>query len=522
MLSLLTILSVFFVTFTDKQGCAPVAFSDRALEQRAKWAIPTDSLDYAVSTTYTDSVRALGGKVMHASRWLNGATVACEDSVADKIAACSFVKAVEQIRNETDSRRYLYRKQDFIQSPSADMARGTDAQLALYNLQPLLAAGHKGEGIVLAVIDGGFQNYPVGEHSGNSLSSSFDTTHWLGSYDFTDDADDFYGATGYHGTMCLSLIAGESTGDAGVSPAVMEVRSPGRTTDATGDAGVSPAVGQIVNCQIVKYLGAATAADYYLMRSEEDGKESPKEMDNLVAALEKADSLGVNIASISLGYFEFDNEEWDFGYADMNGQTTRCSQAALIAARKGMLVCVAAGNEGNKDWHYLTAPADADSILCVGAVDSEGKIAAFSSRGPSSDGRVKPDVCAVGEGACIVNPSDGTIQYGNGTSFACPLIAGMAACVWSALPDLDAMEIRRRIICSADRYHTPDDDYGYGIPDAWLAYIGKEAALTDPKDMSQPVGSTNAPTCQKIYRNGTLYILRGTHCYDTMGRRVAF
>ena len=149
------------------------------------------------------------------------------------------------------------------------MAQGTDAQLALFNLQPLLAAGYKGEGIVLAVIDGGFQNYPVGEHSGNSLSNTFDTAHWLGSYDFTDDTTNFYGATGYHGTMCLGLIAGERE----------------------------------------DYLGAATQADYYLMRSEEEGKESPNEMDNLVAALEKADSLGVNIASISLGYSVFDNEE---------------------------------------------------------------------------------------------------------------------------------------------------------------------------------------------------------------------
>lgn len=478
---LLTILSVFFVTFTDKQGCAPIAFSDRAMEQRTKWAIPTDSLDYAVSTTYTDSVRALGGKVMHVSRWMNGATVECEDSIANKIAACSFVKAIEQTRNETDSRRYLYRKQDFLHSSEADMARGTDAQLALYNLQPLLAAGHKGNGIVMTVIDGGFHNYPVGEHSGNSLSNTFDTAHWLGSFDFTDDADEFYGATGYHGTMCLGLISAR-----------------------TGH-----------------YVGAATQADYYLMRSEEDGKESPKEMDNLVAALEKADSLGVNIASISLGYSVFDNEEWDFGYADMNGQTTRCSQAAQIAARKGMLVCVAAGNEGNKEWHYLTAPADADSILCVGAVDRDSVVASFSSRGPCSDGRVKPDVCAVGEGSCIIQPSDGSIQYGNGTSFACPLIAGMAACVWSALPDLNAMEIRRRIICSANRYHNPDAEYGYGIPNAWLAYIGKEADLTDPKDMSRPVGSTNAPTCQKRYRNGTIYILRGTQYYDTLGRRVA-
>ena len=477
---LLTILSVFFVTFTDKQGCAPIAFSDRALEQRTKWAIPTDSLDYAVSSTYTDSVRALGGQVMHVSRWMNGATVECEDSIANKIAACSFVKAIEQTRNETDSRRYLYRKQDFLHSSEADMARGTDAQLALYNLPPLLAAGHKGNGIVMTVIDGGFHNYPVGEHSGNSLSNTFDTAHWLGSFDFTDDADEFYGATGYHGTMCLGLISAR-----------------------TGH-----------------YVGAAPQADYYLMRSEEDGKESPKEMDNLVAALEKADSLGVNIASISLGYSVFDNEEWDFGYADMNGQTTRCSQAAQIAARKGMLVCVAAGNEGNKEWHYLTAPADADSILCVGAVDRDSVVASFSSRGPCSDGRVKPDVCAVGEGSCIIQPSDGSIQYGNGTSFACPLIAGMAACVWSALPDLNAMEIRRRIICSADRYHNPDADYGYGIPNAWLAYIGKEADLTAPKDVSRPDGSTNASTCRKRYRNGTLYILRGTQYYDTLGRRV--
>ena len=499
---LLTILSVFFVTFTDKQGSAPIAFSDRALEQRTKWAIPTDSLDYAVSTTYTDSVRALGGKIMHVSRWMNGATIECEDSIANKIAACSFVKAIEQTRNETDSRRYLYRRQDFLHSSEADIAQGTDAQLALYNLQPLLAAGYKGNGIVMTVIDGGFHNYPVGEHSGNSLSNTFDTAHWLGSYDFTDDTTNFYGATGYHGTMCLSLIAGDCPGTQESPPAF-----PGRTKRSYPNSAQQ-------DTEENTYLGAAPAADYYLIRSEEEGKESPKEMDNLVAALEKADSLGVNIASISLGYSVFDNEEWDFGYADMNGQTTRCSQAAQIAARKGMLVCVAAGNEGNKEWHYLTAPADADSILCVGAVDRDSVVASFSSRGPCSDGRVKPDVCAVGSGSCIIRPSDGTIQYGNGTSFACPLIAGMAACIWSALPDLNAMEIRRRIICSADRYHNPDADYGYGIPNAWLAYLGEETNLFEGAE-------DGAERCTKQWQNGTVYILRAGERYDMLGRKVA-
>lgn len=473
MFSLLTILSVFFVSFTDKQGCAPISFSDRAVEQRTKWAIPTDSLDYAVSSAYLDSVRALGGEIMHVSRWLNGATVACEEVVATRINMCSFVKSIKKTR-EADAAYHLRKNNHSAYAATESLPKGTDTQLAMFNLTSLHQAGYRGEGIVMAVIDGGFENYPIGNHSDHALASYLDTTHWLGSYDFTDDADEFYGATGYHGTMCLGLIAGEGS----------------------------------------DYAGAAHAADYYLMRSEEDGKESPKEMDNLVAALEKADSLGVNIASISLGYSEFDNDEWDFGYADMNGQTARCSQAALIAARKGMLVCVAAGNEGNKAWHYLTAPADADSILCVGAVDSEGRIAAFSSRGPGSDGRVKPDVCAMGEGSCILNPSDGSIQYGNGTSFACPLMAGLAACVWSALPDLDAQEIRRRIICSADRYHTPDADYGYGIPDAWLAYLGEETGLLD--------GETEAAeTCTKQWQNGTLYITRAGERYDMLGRKVA-
>lgn len=473
MFSLLTILSVFFVTFTDKQGSAPVAFSDRALEQRTRWAIPTDSLDYAVSSAYLDSVRALGGDIMHVSRWLNGTTVVCEEDVAIRISICSFVKSIEKTREE-DAAYHLRKNNQSAYTATESLPKGTDTQLAMFNLTPLHQAGYRGEGIVMAVIDGGFENYPIGNHSDHALASYLDTTHWIGSYDFTDDADDLYGSTGYHGTICLGLIAGEGS----------------------------------------DYAGTATAADYYLMRSEEDGKESPKEMDNLVAALEKADSLGVNIASISLGYSEFDNEEWDFGYADMNGQTTRCTQAALIAARKGMLVCVAAGNEGNKAWHYLTAPADADSILCVGAVDSEGKIAAFSSRGPSSDGRVKPDVCAVGEGACIVNPSDGSIQYGNGTSFACPLLAGMAACVWSALPDLNAQEIRRRIICSADRYHTPDADYGYGIPDAWLAYLGEETGLFREKADLEEI-------CKKQWQNSTLYIIRAGERYDMLGRKVA-
>jgi subtilisin family serine protease len=234
-------------------------------------------------------------------------------------------------------------------------------------------------------------------------------------------------------------------------------------------------------------------------------------MDNLVAALEKADSLGVNIFSVSLGYSWFDNTEWTLPKSALDGQTTRASMAATIAARKGMLVCAAAGNEGDKPWQTISVPADADSILTVGAVDTLRTIGSFSSHGPSADNRVKPDVCAVGVSAALID-TNGEIVYRHGTSFATPLIAGLAATLWSALPDENAMKIRERIIRSADRYQNPDArQYGYGIPDAYAAYLGRTTTINS---------TANAPATVKFMQGNTLYIIRGGKIYDTMGRMV--
>jgi hypothetical protein len=237
-------------------------------------------------------------------------------------------------------------------------------------------------------------------------------------------------------------------------------------------------------------------------------------MDNLVAALEKADSLGVNVFSVSLGYAMFDNSAWTLDkVSDLDGRTTRVSRAATIAARKGMLVCVAAGNEGFSDWKTISAPADADSILTVGAVDKDSVIGGFSSYGPSSDGRVKPEVCAVGVKSTLISPN-GTIVQSNGTSFATPLLAGFAASLWSALPDENAMQIRERILRSANRYDNPDQQrYGYGIPDAWKAYTlklptGVESVL--PSEVST----------QKILRDGQILIIRNGQTYTLSGLKV--
>ena len=465
MLKLLILLNVFFVSFTDKPEKSAPALSPRAVEQRAKWDIPTDAMDYPVAHLYVDSLRRMGAKVFHTSRWFNGATVEMSDELASKVQALDFVEAVEMTRDNSESLYASKRRVITREETSDDPGIITEQQLGLYNLLPLHEAGFEGEGILMAVCDGGFYNA--------NILTCFRQEQELGHFDFTDDAVDIYGHTGTHGTECLSTISGSTT----------------------------------------IYKGAATKANYYLMRSEESKTESPKEMDNLVVALETADSLGVNVFSVSLGYAYFDNDKWSLNKnTDLDGKTTRVSRAATIAARKGMLVCVAAGNEGNNAWRTISVPADADSILTVGAVTTLGEIGNFSSYGPSSDGRIKPEVCAVGVRTQLINPG-GNIVTSNGTSFATPLLAGLAASLWSALPDENAMQIRSRIIRSADRYLNPDtQQYGYGIPNAWKAYTMGPEGIEDVQ--------TETNSCQKILRNGQIIILRNGIEYTISGQRV--
>ena len=460
-----SLLTIFFLQFANKAGSEDVCLSPIAMDMRVERGIAIDSLDYAVSPVYLDSVKAMGAKVLHTSRWMNGATVEASHEVIREIEKCAFVDNV-----------YLTRTDDNVQGISPLSLRKVDVesreskveevrkQLAQLNLLPLHEAGYKGKGIRIGMADGGFYN---ADHL-----ESFPREQWLGWADFTDDKNDIFGTTGNHGSLCLSTIIAQSS----------------------------------------DYQGAATEAEYFLFRTEEHSTESPKEIDNWVAAIEMADSLGLHIVSTSLGYTTFDDEEMNFAYADMDGRTSRGAQAAAIATRKGMLLVVAMGNDGNKAWHYLSTPADADSILSVGAVDVNGKVAEFSSYGPSADGRIKPEVCAVGAGTAMINPANNEVMNGNGTSFACPLIAGMAACLWSAVPTASNMEIREHIIRSADRYTAPHEQYGYGVPDAWKAY--KAFVNTD----LQSIRVTS--TVKKILNNGQLYILHKGKLYDLLGKEI--
>ena len=434
MISLLIILSIYFVSFTDKPEKSAPALSPRAVAQRTQWGIPTDEMDYPVCTLYKDSLRKMGVRIHHQSRWFNGVTCEMKEETAQKVLQLRFVDGVEMTRDSTNMPkqnapgRQKWETEEYFAAEESDPLM-SDKQQEVYNLPPLHQAGYHGQGILMAVCDVGFYN-------ADTLSCFRDSLR-LGHFDFTDDKGDFFGSTGHHGTCCLSAITG--------------------------------------------------------------------------TALEKADSLGVNIFSVSLGYSQFDNPSWTLDKSDLDGRTTRVSVAATIAARKGMLVCVAAGNDGNNPWQTISVPADADSVLAVGAVDTLRTIGGFSSHGPAADGRVKPDVCAVGVQTALINPS-GTIINSNGTSFATPMLAGLAACLWSALPTENAMQIRERILRSADRYATPDaTQYGYGIPDAWIAYTMDMTAV-------EPIYEEEPP--RKILRGEQILILRHGHVYNLAGQRI--
>ena len=212
------------------------------------------------------------------------------------------------------------------------------------------------------------------------------------------------------------------------------------------------------------FVGTAPEASFYLLRSEDGDSEQLVEEDNWCAAIEYADSVGVDIVNSSLGYTLFDNPEDNVSYREQDGHTHLNSRSASMASSKGMIVCNSAGNSGNNQWKRIGVPADADHILAVGALTSSGKNTNFSSVGNSADGRVKPDICAMGE-HCTVISSNGRLTYANGTSFASPILCGMVACYWQAHREMSAEDVLKAIRALGDRHDFPDNVYGHGIPD---------------------------------------------------------
>ncbi len=425
----------FFIRFTDKDQ-TPYSISNphqflskRSIDRRQKQNVAVTWQDLPVDPAYINGVSSLGATVYTRSKWFNGITVECDSNVLLQILQLPYVQSATDVFRRASSTTNKFSRISGPEKPQTmlDSYNYGQAynQIHLMNGEYLHSEGARGEGKLIAVLDAGF--YMVDQlHAFDSL---FANHQILSVKDFVDnDSVVFDEAT--HGMSVLSCIGGNIPGS---------------------------------------LVGTAPKASFLLLRSEDAPTENIIEEYNWNAAAEYADSVGADIISSSLGYTTFDNAYWDHEYIDLDGNHTPVTIAADIAASKGILVINSAGNSGSSAWHYIGAPADGDSVLAVGAVDQFGHFASFSSFGPSADGNVKPNVAAKGAASSVADALGG-VSYSNGTSFACPILAGSAACLWQLFPSLNAQEIKTAIEKSANYYSAPNDSLGYGIPDFRLAY----------------------------------------------------
>ncbi len=431
------------VELTDKRATTfslsrPQEFlSIRSLDRRRRQGILIDSSDLPVCAAYIDSIRSLRNvSVLNASKWLNQVAIQTGDAQALKrIRSMPFVKRVSQAsyRSMTRSEDADLMEENFTNAPDRTLeAKGTvlnyglsRPQIDIHKGSFLHDRGFRGQGMVIAMLDGGYDRYLT--------NPAFDSLRRngkvLSTWDFVaggasvneDDA---------HGANCLSVMAANMPG---------------------------------------KMVGTAPDAQFLLFRTEDVASEYPIEEHFWAVGAERADSLGADLINSSLGYTEYDDPSMSHTYADMNGRSTMVTRAANLAVTKGMIVCNSAGNSGSSRWKYIGAPADGDRVLAIGAVDANGVPASFSSYGPSSDGQVKPDLASVGAGTFVALPG-GTVAQGNGTSYAAPNMTGLIACLWQAFPDLTNQEVMDAVRASANRYLSPNDRTGFGIPDMSAAY----------------------------------------------------
>lgn len=391
--------------------------SEKSIQRRQKQNLPIDSTDLPVCRAYIEAIEAKGVHVVVTGKWDNFVTVSCNDSsLIGQIARLPFVLSTEKV----------WKFQNIVATPKKEKKVNPTPDTAFRQMEVNRAnllhdAGFKGQGMTIAVIDDGF----------NSVDKIADMKNIriLGTKDFVNPAGDIY-KEGGHGTMVFSCMAMNQ-------PTVM--------------------------------TGTAPEASYWLLRSEDGDSEHLVEQDYWSAAIEFADSVGVDLVNTSLGYYTFDDPTKDYRYRDLNGHYALMSRQASKAADKGMIVVCSAGNSGADSWKKITPPGDAENVLTVGAIDRDGVLAKFSSVGNTADGRVKPDVVAVGFEATVMGIG-GKPHKVNGTSFSSPIMCGMVACLWQARPELTAKEIIELVRLSGDRTDFPDNIYGYGIPDMWKAY----------------------------------------------------
>lgn len=406
--------------------------SQRALNRKAFQNITIDERDVPINENYINTLKQQNGiDVLAKSKWFNAVHVRGSEIDINLLSQFSFVsqidfanKNINNYSNRTKVRnKFLEIKTDLAESNYG----ATQNQTEMINLDLLHSANFKGNGVHIAVMDAGF---PAVNTMG-AFERLRDQNKLLGGFDFVDRLNDVYAFSGNsHGTMVLSTMGA-----------------------------------YIEN----EYEGTAIDASYYLFRTEDVFSETPLEESLWVEAAERADSLGVDIINSSLGYTTFDNSNYNYTNSDMDGSVAFISKGAGIAYEKGILVVNSAGNSGANSWTIIGAPADHKDVFSIGAVDSNGDYAYFSSIGNNQMPFIKPDVVARGLESAIVDVSN-TIQNYNGTSFSGPIVAGAVACLKQALPYFSNDDLKLFVHLSSSQYTSPDLLLGYGIPDFSLAY----------------------------------------------------
>lgn len=409
--------------------------SRRSIERRERQNLKLDSTDLPVCHRYVRQFEVFGAEVIGTSRWHNTVLVRSRDSLLlERLAKlptvsksrCVFI-APDSIDKPSEVRPRVheaFNKWDSVKNDPLGMSR---PQIEMLSGDRLHEADFRGQGMMIAILDGGFQNY--------ERIPAFQEARIEGVKDFVpaplnaklplspiQQID--------HGTKVFSALAAQA-------PEVI--------------------------------MGTATEAAYWLLRCEDPLTEQPVEEDFWTMAAEMADSAGVDIINSSLGYYKYDNDLCVYRLQDLDGKTSFVSQTASMLARKGIVLCNSAGNSGMGQWKKIGVPADAPDILTVGAINKERRIATFSSVGPAQDGRVKPDVVAQGAPAALIS-GRGTLMHDMGTSFSTPIVCGLVACLWQAHRNLTALEIIDLVRRCSDQYDEPTNIFGYGIPDFWRAH----------------------------------------------------
>jgi hypothetical protein len=429
----------YWIYFSDKDNSSytksePGKFlTQKAIDRRTKFNISINETDFPVSEQYVKELNNLGISIEVKSRWLNAVSAYLSEEQIATISQLTFISQISKVNkySNVDINTIPLNNTAFYKSAATTDISGiygrSKNQIDQINLDTILQLGFTGGDMVMAVIDAGF----FGMDTATLFQSMWDKGQILGFHNFPDDNDQVFNIySGYHGSWVSSVIAGD--------------------IDSV-------------------FSGSAPDVKLYLFRTEIADSEYVVEEDHWLEAAELADYIGVDLINSSLGYTTFDDSLTNHTYADLDGNTSVVTMAADMAASKGILVCNSAGNEGASTWHYVSMPADGDSVFSIGAVDTLGIHAGFSGYGPTSDGRLKPNVVALGVLSAVMDPG-GNIYNLGGTSFASPLIAGACASLWGAFPYRTNMEIMDAVQQSAHLHLTPNDSMGYGIPNFGLAF----------------------------------------------------